>query len=244
MAVVLVTGGTRGIGRAIARAFAAQGDTVVVCARRPPDVADLPCILADLRDPDQAQALIRQVIADHGGLDVLVNNAGGSPAADTAAASPRFSEAILKLNLLAPLVLSQAANAHMQTGKGGVIVNIASVSGTRGSPGTAAYGAAKAGLLNLTRTLAIEWAPKVRVVAVTPGLIATAEAAGHYPDPAAVAATVPLGRFGTPEEVAAACVWLASPAAAYITGASLQLDGGGEWPAFLTGGTLTRKDER
>lgn len=233
MAVVLVTGGTRGIGRAIALAFAAQGDTVVVSARRPVDGLDLPFFAADIRDAAQAQGLVADVVAKFGAIDVLVNNAGGSPPADSATASPRFSEAILKLNLLAPLVLSQAANQHMQAGNGGVIVNICSVSGVRPSPTTAAYGAAKAGLLSLTRTFAQEWAPKVRVVAVTPGLVATPEAADHYPDLAAAAGTVPLGRLGTPADVAAACLWLASPAASYITGASLVLDGGGDRPAFL-----------
>jgi NAD(P)-dependent dehydrogenase (short-subunit alcohol dehydrogenase family) len=117
--------------------------------------------------------------------------------------------------------------------KGGVILNICSVSGLRGSPTTAAYGAAKAGLLNLTRTLAIEWAPRVRVNAVTPGLVDTGEAASHYPDPAAIAATVPLGRFGAPSDVASACLFLASTEASYISGANLVVDGGGEWPGFL-----------
>jgi NAD(P)-dependent dehydrogenase (short-subunit alcohol dehydrogenase family) len=232
--VVLVTGGTRGIGLAIAQAFAAQGDTVVVSARKAPETGAPPFFAADVRDPAQAQSLIEAVVAAHGRLDVLVNNAGGSPPADSATVSPRFSESILRLNLLAPLILGQAANAVMQRqATGGVIVNVASVSGTRPSPTTAAYGAAKAGLLNLTRTTAVEWAPKVRVVAVTPGLIATPEAAAHYPQAAAMAATVPLGRFGTPDEVAAAVRWLASPEAAYVSGASLVLDGGGEWPAFL-----------
>lgn len=237
--VVLVTGGTRGIGRTIAEGFVAAGDTVVVCARKPVEDHPLPFVAVDLRDAAQCQSLIATVVERFGRLDVLINNAGGSPAADSATASPRFSEAILKLNLLAPLVLSQAANARMQAGDGGVILNICSVSGTRASPGTAAYGAAKAGLLNLTRTLAVEWAPKVRVVAVTPGLIATPEAADHYPNAAAIAATVPLGRFGTPQDVAQACLWAASPAAAYLTGASLQLDGGGEWPAFLLKGVFS-----
>ena len=187
-----------------------------------------------MRDPDQVDAIVAGIVADHGRLDVLVNNAGGSPPADTATASPRFTEAILRLNLTAPLILSQRANAQMQQqDSGGVIVNICSVSGLRGSPTTAAYGAAKAGLLNLTKTLAIEWAPKVRVCAVTPGLIWTEQSEGHYPDPDAIAATVPAGRFGTPEDVAAACVFFASDAASYASGTNLVLDGGGEWPAFL-----------
>ncbi len=173
----------------------------------------------------------------HGRLDILINNAGGSPFADAATASPRFSKAIIELNLLAPLVFAQRANTVMQQQpEGGVIINIASVSGTRPSPGTAAYGAAKAGLLNLTGSLAVEWAPKVRVNAVTAGLIKTEQSALHYGDEAGiarVAATVPLGRLGDPSDVADACLYLASPLARYVSGANLLVHGGGERPAFL-----------
>lgn len=242
--VVLVTGGTRGIGAAIASGFLASGATVVVCGRKEPDVlpaggeATATFRACDVRDPDAVAALVDNLVAEHGHLDVLVNNAGGSPPVAAADASPRFVAAIVDLNLTAAFVCCQRANAVMQRqDAGGVIVNIGSVSGLRPSPGTAAYGAAKAGLINLTQSLAVEWAPKVRVVAVTPGLILTDDAAGHYGDGAvrqAVADTVPLGRFGTPEDVAAACVWLASDAAAYATGTQLVLDGGGARPAFLT----------
>src|SRR5690606_13046189 len=127
--------------------------------------------------------------------------------------SPRFSEAIIRLNLLAPLNLSQAANAVMQKqNEGGAIINIASVSGVRPSPGTAAYGAAKAGLLNLSTSLAIEWAPKVRVNCITAGLIRTEQSHLHYGDEAgvqAVAQTVPLERMATPEDIGDACLYLA-----------------------------------
>jgi NAD(P)-dependent dehydrogenase (short-subunit alcohol dehydrogenase family) len=110
------------------------------------------------------------------------------------------------------------------------------VSGTRPSPGTAAYGAAKAGLLNLTQTLAVEWAPKVRVNAVTAGMLRTEQAHLHYGDEegiARVAATVPLGRLGEPREVGNVCLFLASPLASYVSGAHLLVHGGGERPAFL-----------
>ena len=150
---------------------------------------------------------------------------------------PGFFESIVALNLLAPLYCAQAANAVMQgQEEGGSIVNIASVSGIRPSPGTAAYGAAKAGLINLTQSLAIEWAPKVRVNCLSAGMVATEAADDHYGGPegmAAVAATVPLGRFGTPEDVAGLCLFLASPLAGYVTGANLVAHGGGERPAFL-----------
>ena len=120
---------------------------------------------------------------------MLINNAGGSPAAEAATASPRFHEKIIQLNLIAPLHFAQQANAVMQQQPdGGQIVNVASVSATRPSPGTAAYGAAKAGLLSLTQSLAVEWAPKVRVNAVTAGMIRTEQVALHYGDETSQAA--------------------------------------------------------
>jgi NAD(P)-dependent dehydrogenase (short-subunit alcohol dehydrogenase family) len=115
-------------------------------------------------------------------------------------------------------------------------VNIASVSGLRPSPGTAAYGAAKAGLLNLTESLAVEWAPKVRVNAIAAGPLLTEKSALHYGDGeglARVAATIPMGRLGEPEDVADLCLFLVSPRAKYVTGATILLHGGGERPAFL-----------
>ena len=143
----------------------------------------------------------------------------------------------MALNLLAPFYCAQAANAAMQgQSQGGNIINIASVSALRPSPGTAAYGAAKAGLVNLTRTLAVEWAPKVRVNCVVAGLVATESAEDHYGGPAgigAVAATIPLGRMGSPGDVAGICLFLASPLASYVSGSALEAHGGGEWPSFL-----------
>ncbi len=232
--VVFVTGGTRGIGRGIAQAFAAAGYEVAIGGRRPPEHDDGHFfVAADVREAEQAAGAVASVVERFGRLDVLVNNAGGAPPAEAAKASPRFHEAILRLNLLAPLHLAQAANTVMQAGEGGVIINIASISGLRPSPGTAAYGAAKAGLLHLTRSLAVEWAPKVRVVAIAPGLIATEQADLHYPDRAAVEATVPAGRLGTPADVGAAAVFLASAAASYTSGTHIVIEGGGERPAFL-----------
>jgi NAD(P)-dependent dehydrogenase (short-subunit alcohol dehydrogenase family) len=235
--VVVVTGGTRGIGRAIAESFLAAGARVVVCGRGEPrslpgDIAFVP---ADVREPDQASALIEAAAARHGRLDVLVNNAGGSPGADAATVSPRFVAKVVALNLLAPFYVAQPANAVMQQqDEGGVIVNIGSVAAHQAEPGTAAYAAAKAGLLQLTRALALEWAPKVRVNHITVGLILSGDdAAGFYgPDGgAAVARVIPMGRMATPADVAAACLFLASPLAAYLTGADIPVHGGGEIPA-------------
>lgn len=231
--VALVTGGTRGIGRGIARRLAAGGARVVVCGRNDP--RDLPAgvdfVATDVRDPEQVDALVARVVEQHGRLDIAVNNAGGAPYAEAATASPRFSAAIVALNLTAPFFVGQAANRVMQAQEGGgTIVNIGSVSALRPSPGAAVYGAAKAGLLSLTKGLAMEWAPKVRVNCVSGGLIETDDGM-YYGDDGArarVAATVPLGRMGTPGDVAAAVCFLASPAAAYISGANLVLDGGGE----------------
>ena len=236
--VALVTGGSRGIGRAIVGRFLASGASVVTCGRNQPD--DLPdgavFVQADVRDAEQVDALVTTAVEKFGRLDVLVNNAGGSPPAPAATASPRFFTSVIALNLLAPLFCAQRANAVMQDqDEGGVIVNVGSLSGMRPSPGTAAYGAAKAGLVNLTESLAQEWAPKVRVNCVSGGLILTEEGREHYGDEARIeriAATVPLGRFGTPDDVANACLWLASPEAAFVTGANLVLHGGGERPPF------------
>jgi NAD(P)-dependent dehydrogenase (short-subunit alcohol dehydrogenase family) len=241
--IVLVTGGARGVGRGITAAFLSEGADVVVCGRTEPDglpiVADRSptFIAADVRDVDAVDRLVTEIVARYGRIDVAVNNAGGSPPADAATVSPRFTESIVRLNLLAPLLVAQRCNAEMQQQPtGGSIINIASVSGVRPSPGTAAYGAAKAGLLHATTSLAVEWAPKVRINAVVAGMIRTEQSHLYYGDEsgiAAVAATVPLGRLGEPADVADACLFLASDRASYVSGAALTVHGGGEQPAFL-----------
>ncbi|MEY2406024.1 MAG: hypothetical protein QOG39_940 [Acidimicrobiaceae bacterium] len=241
--VVLVTGGTKGIGRGIAARFAEVGATVIVCGRTDPGEQTPAFMACDVRDPEQVDAMVASIAERFGRLDVTINNAGGSPPADSATASPRFSESIIRLNLLAPLHVSQAANRVMQSqDEGGSIINITSVSGMRPTPTTAAYGAAKAGLLNLTQTLAMEWAPKVRVNAVSAGLIRTELAHLFYGDADGIArvdATVPLGRMGVPGDVADACLYLASPLASYVSGANIVLHGGGERPPFLDAASET-----
>ncbi|BBH67476.1 short chain dehydrogenase [Actinoplanes sp. OR16] len=225
---VIVTGGTRGIGAAIARAFRTAGARVLVCGRNQPDSVAEEFFRADVRDPYQASALVAEAVRRYGRLDVVVNNAGGAPQVFADAASPRLHTAVIDLNLTAPLHVSQAANAAMRDQPGGgVILMISSVSGVRPSPGTAAYGAAKAGLLHLAASLAVEWGPKVRVNSLVVGPVSE----GAH-DPVAARA-VPAGRPAAPEDVAGACLLLASPLAGYVSGAALAVHGGGEWPAYL-----------
>jgi NAD(P)-dependent dehydrogenase (short-subunit alcohol dehydrogenase family) len=249
--LVIVTGGARGVGAGITRRFLDAGADVAIIGRKPPE--SLPAaggresvfFAADVRDADQLATAFEAIDARFGRIDVLVNNAGGAPYAEAATASPRFGESIIRLNLIAPLNAAQLANRRMQAqADGGTIINIASVSAIRPSPGTAAYGAAKAGLVNLTNSLAVEWAPKVRVVAVISGLVVTEQSHLHYGDDAGIAAvgsTIPLGRMAVPEDIGNVCLFLASPLAAYVSGAALTVHGGGEAPAFLAAANVEEK---
>jgi NAD(P)-dependent dehydrogenase (short-subunit alcohol dehydrogenase family) len=242
--LVIVTGGARGVGAGITRSFLDAGADVVVIGRSAPETPvssgarEAGFQAADVRDPEQISNAFAAIHARYGRIDVLVNNAGGSPYAESATASPRFAESVIRLNLLAPLNAAQCANRVMQQqASGGVIINIASVSAIRPSPGTAAYGAAKAGLVNLTTSLAVEWAPKVRVVAVISGLVETEQSHLHYGDAEGVAAvgrTIPLGRMAVPADIGQTCLYLASPLASYVSGSALTVHGGGEAPAFLS----------
>jgi NAD(P)-dependent dehydrogenase (short-subunit alcohol dehydrogenase family) len=237
--VVLVTGGTQGIGLGITGRFLEAGAMVATCSRSDEGpVEGTTHHVCDVRDPDAVSAMVAEVVAGHGRLDVLVNNAGGAPYALAAQASPRFHDKVVGLNLLGPLACAQAANAVMQQQEsGGAIVNISSVSAVRPSPGTAAYGAAKAGLDSLTTSLAIEWAPRVRVNAIDVGLCRTDHTDEHYGGDAGVAAieaTIPLGRMGRPDEVGNVAVFLASDLASYVSGARVECHGGGEPPVFLS----------
>jgi len=237
--VALVTGGTRGLGRDIASLLAGQGCKVMVCGRNEPEALpdNVKFLATDIRDADAASQLVEDTVSEYGKLDILVNNAGGSPASDAATASPRFADAIMGLNLMAPYYLSRASHPHLKKSDNGSIINIGSVAGIRPAPGTAIYGAAKAGLMSLTQSLAQEWGKSgIRVNAIIVGLAETENAEATYGDAeaqAAVAKSLPLGRMCRGEDVAKAVCYLASPAAQYVSGARLNVDGGGEKPYFL-----------
>jgi NAD(P)-dependent dehydrogenase (short-subunit alcohol dehydrogenase family) len=237
--VVLVTGGQRGIGRGISRSFVEAGASVVTCGRSHVEepLAGTTHLACDVRDEASVRGLIDGIVAEHGRLDVLVNNAGGAPATDAATASPGFHDTIIGLNLNAPLLVAQIANRVMQAqSSGGSIVNISSIGAHRPAPTIAAYAAAKAGVDSLTRSLAMEWGPNVRVNAVDVGLCRTEQTDDHYGGDERVArieATIPLGRMARPEEVGNVAVFLSSDLASYVSGARLSCDGGGEPPVFL-----------
>ena len=237
--VALVTGGARGIGRGIASVLVEAGATVITCGRT--DATDpVPGTehrICDVRDAEAVEALISGISDTHARLDLVVNNAGGAPYALAADSSPRLDEKILGLNLSAVLAVSKAANAVMQSqADGGAIVNVSSVSAVRPSPGTATYGAAKAGVDSLTRSLAVEWGPRVRVNSIDVGLCRSEQTEDHFGGDATVAAieaTIPIGRMAEPEEVGRVAAFLASDLASYVSGASLACHGGGEPPVFL-----------
>ena len=240
---VLVTGGAGHIGRAICEHFLVAGANVVACGRRAPeqpiaaDGLEAHFIGADVRDPEASEQLIETVLEEHGRLDILVNNAGGGPPVEAATATPSLTEKIIALNLVAPLVLAQQAHSALGSGdQPGVIINIASVSGVRPSPGSAAYGAAKAGLVSATQSLAMEWGPDIRVNAIVVGLVHNEAGYEHYGGEVGfkkVADMLPLKRMAEPADIARSVLMLCSDDAAYISGAALEVHGGGVVPVFL-----------
>ncbi|MFG1372007.1 SDR family NAD(P)-dependent oxidoreductase [Xanthobacter oligotrophicus] len=243
--IVIVTGGGRGLGRAISEGFAAAGAHVVLTGRTAATVEEASAAIAaqggaaegfaaDVSREDDVDALCRAVVARHGRIDALVNNAGINPwykaAEDTSLDEWR---AVVDTNLTGVFLAARAAGRLMLAQGEGAIVNVTSVAGRVGLARTTAYCAAKGGVELMTRQLALEWAKKgVRVNAVGPGYFETdlTEGLRHNPKLAErVTARTPMGRFGHPQELVGACLFLASPAASYITGASLAVDGG--WTA-------------
>jgi NAD(P)-dependent dehydrogenase (short-subunit alcohol dehydrogenase family) len=236
---VIVTGGTRGIGRGIVTAFHEEGYRVLVCARSEPEAPirdgdrEALFMTCDVRDPEQVDAVVARAQAEFGRIDVLINNAGGTPATDIMKASPRFHRSIVELNLLAPLTFAVAASRVMQDQEeGGSIVFISSVAAIYPEVEAISYAAAKAGVDTLSVGLAKALAPKVRVNTVTVGLVATPDSAAFYSEDAekAVAGQIPMGRMGTPADVAGACLLLCDERAAYVTGANLACHGGRQNP--------------
>ncbi len=253
--VAIVTGASQGIGRAIATGLAEHGADIVAVAREPepveggserihrslgPVAADIEAmgrravsVVADVRDPAQVEEMAASALRAFGRVDILVNNAGATwgetfKMAPLLELSPRDFQECVRLNLQSVFLCSCAAAPWMIEQGEGSIVNLASISGQGASANNGAYGAAKAGVISLTRTMAIEWAP-VRVNAVAPGTVDHADRAAAHPyarGRAPVSQTAALGRAGAPEEIAAAVLFLASSAASYVTGAVLDVNGG------------------
>jgi NAD(P)-dependent dehydrogenase (short-subunit alcohol dehydrogenase family) len=242
---VIVTGGTRGLGRVISKSFLDAGANVVTCARNEPEKQifselnnnEAIFFKTDVRDPEQVESFVSKVVEKFGRIDVLINNAGGAPSIKSSDASPRFNEKVVSLNLLAPMNCCQSVFPVMTSQKGnGVILNISSVSGSRPNPAGMAYGAAKAGLENLSKTLAHEWSPKIRVLTLAVGLIETDESSDFYGDDEnrlKLADHLAMKRLGEPEEIADMCMVLASPLARWMTGTTVEVHGGGESPFYL-----------
>ena len=235
--VALVTGASRGIGRAIAAALAAQGVVVIGTATSESGATAIGEALAphggrgivlDVNDGEVLEAAIDAIVKQHGALQILVNNAGITR--DTLAMRMKDADwdAVLDTNLKAVFRASRAVMRTMMKQRYGRIVNITSVVGASGNPGQANYAAAKAGVAGMTRALARELGSRgVTVNCVAPGFIATDMTDGlAEAQKTALLAQIPLGRLGTPQEIAAAVLFLASPAAGYITGTELHVNGG------------------
>lgn len=230
--VVLVTGGTRGIGLACARAFADGGDRVAVTYRSAPpsgpEAEGLLSVRCDITDPDQVDAAFAQVEAELGPVEILVSNAGITDDGLVLRMSDESFSAVLDTNLSGGFRVAKRAVHKMMRARWGRIIFVSSVVGATGQAGQANYSASKAGLVGLARSLAREFASRsITVNVVAPGPITTEMTAALSDErQAAIAEVVPLGRFGSPQEVAETIRFLASDAAGYITGAVVPVDGG------------------
>jgi len=245
--VAIVTGAGRGIGRGIALGFAEAGADVVCAARSADEIEETAAgvrergrralaIPTDVMDAAARASLVERTLAELGRLDLLVNNAGGTPPREALRTSQEFFENAFRFNTGSAFALTQLAVPRMvETAGGGAVVNVSSRAGDMVQTGFAAYGAAKAALSFLTRNLAAEFAPRVRVNAISVGAVATGALDVVARDPALrhqLEEGTPMRRLGEPEDIAACALYLASPAASYVTGKVLQVDGGVEAPAL------------
>ncbi|MGD0606540.1 MAG: SDR family oxidoreductase [Streptosporangiaceae bacterium] len=243
--VALVTGAGRGIGAAIARAYARAGADLVLVART---AADLDAVAADVRafgrtallipaditDVSRAAEIVEHAIAEHGRLDVLVNNAGGAMPARYLDTTPEALDAAFHFNVAAPFELTKRATPYLLDSGRGSVVTITSRMDRLVARGMVTYGTVKAAVTQLTRLLAAELAPGVRVNGIAPGVVET-EALGQVLTGelrARIISATPLHRLATVADVASTARWLASPAASYLTGKIIELDGGAETPVF------------
>jgi len=241
--VAIVTGGSKGIGRAIAATFAGAGAAVAIAARGEDDLSRtakeidaggghvLP-VRADVADPDQVQAMVDKTVAQLGTVDILVNNAGAAPFFSTVdQIRLEGFDKYFRVNFMSAVYCTRSVAPILMSKQDGCVLNVASVAGFIASPGLAYYSSAKAALINFTKTVAREWAAyRVRVNALAPGWVETDLNEGaRRTNPEfnrSVLASIPLGRWGQPEDVAAAALFLCSPAASFITGSVLVVDGG------------------
>ena len=244
--VAIVTGAGRGIGRGAALAFAEMGAHVVCAARTREQIEDTAtqasafgveavAVLCDVVARAQLENLVAETMKRFGRIDILVNNAGGTPPRPALRTSEEMFNNAFQFNVTTAFLLTRFVVPHMMAGTGGAVVNISSAAGRLIQPGFAAYGTAKAALTFLTRLLACEFAPKVRVNAIAVGATLTSALAPFLNDEARgqMEALTPMKRLGEVEDIAIAALYLASAASSWVTGKVLEVDGGTEvtnWP--------------
>lgn len=236
-----VTGAGKGLGRAIALGLARAGADIALVSRTQKDLESLASevhalgrralvAVADVTRSAEVDAAVAQTVKEFGGLDVVVHSAGGSLRKPSLDLTDEDWDFVVAANLRSTFLVCRAAGKVMTARRSGSIINIASAAGLRGRPANAPYSAAKAGVINLSRALAMEWAGKgVRVNVLAPGRFLTPLTAAEMSDPAAYAEfvkKVPVGRIGRPEELEEIAVWLASDASSFVTGSVLVIDGG------------------
>lgn len=234
--VALVTGGSRGIGRAVAAAMAGAGASVMISSRKPEALAQaaqaidgkVEWFAANAGDPEAAQACVAATVERLGGLDILVNNAATNPyMGPLMGLDAARADKTVQVNQWGIVMWAQTAWTAAMAERGGVVLNVASIGGLSVEPTIGWYNMTKAAVIHLTKQLAAELAPKVRVNALAPGLVKTDMARALWePNEAGIAARLPLRRLGEPTDIANAAVFLASDAASWITGHTLVVDGG------------------